>query len=258
MNEEERLKARRQYRLDKIKDDSNFYWVTYHKYRLEQFKVTPDNRQAFKMALNYIPLMDNLKTPDENFKTQEEQDAWIDTCWEPPHHFLTFAGPPGRGKTYLALGIGIARIEKCEEPTIYYQVPLLLNLLRSAYRPDSNVNPYDIIKDCWKIGCLILDDLGMQRSTDWAVEQLDSIIDHRYLNEQDTIFTTNLLPNALGSERISSRIKEGEIAILGGPDYREIIARQRKEQRDLKKLNDELKEIAVKKAKHDWKAKESS
>lgn len=247
MNDEERRLKQRQYYLGKIKDNSNFYHIASHSRRLEQFKVTRDNEQAFKMAMNYIPLMDDFKDPYEHFTNEQERDNWYENMRESPHFFLTFVGPPGRGKTHLALGIGIAMIEKNEVQTVYYQVPELLNYLRSASRPGSDVDPYEILNRCCVADCLILDDLGMQKNTDWAMEQLDSIIDHRYLNQSQTIFTSNLLPQDLGSARIASRIKEGEIAILGGPDYREIIVKQRKEQRELKNLNEEFKEISTKK-----------
>jgi len=245
MNEQERMGNFLRNKLFRIKTDFGLNESLWGKYRLENFKVTPENKQAFKIALNYIPLMDNLKTPHENFKTEQEVEAWWDNT-HLPHFFLTFLGPCGRGKTHLALGIGIALIEKYENHVIYYQVPQLLNLLRSAYRADSELNPYEILDKCRYVECLILDDLGMQKNTDWAIEQLDSLIDSRYLTERNTIFTSNLVPGDLGSDRISSRIQEGDIAILGGPDYRKTIAQERKDKRELQKFSQDLHDISKK------------
>lgn len=79
---------------------------------------------------------------------------------------------------------------------------------------------------CKFTSLLILDDLGAQRNTDWALEQLDSLIDHRYVCEKLTIFTTNLTSKQLPA-RIASRLNEGECIKLTCCDYRELKARRR-------------------------------
>ena len=62
---------------------------------------------------------------------------------------------------------------------------------------------------------LILDDFGIERSTEYALEQIYNIINARYLKSKPTIITTNLNFKDIETEqedvmlgRIYSRIKE--------------------------------------------------
>jgi DNA replication protein DnaC len=71
---------------------------------------------------------------------------------------------------------------------------------------------------------LILDDIGAERTTDFAAETLYRIINHRYIHNLPTIFTSNCslqeLADQIG-ERSASRIAEMcEIYELTGKDRR--------------------------------------
>lgn len=59
---------------------------------------------------------------------------------------------------------------------------------KSAFKLDSN----EIINNLSNIPLLILDDLGIERDTSYAREQVYNIINSRYLKGRPTIFTTNL------------------------------------------------------------------
>jgi DNA replication protein DnaC len=232
MTEEERKNLQRKQKLQQYRDHFGLHYSLWDKYCLSSFEVLPGNELAYKTALEFICATEDIRTPYEKYSTEDEVEAWYDRhpCL---HHFLTFVGGCGRGKTHLALGCGIWEIEKMELSTIYYQVPNLLATLRDSY-DDGNTGPShrQFMDSCKFCELLILDDLGMQRNTDWAVEQLDSLIDYRYMNDLQTIFTTNLKPNQL-PPRIASRMKEGEVVSLTCGDYREVIARRRTEKREV-------------------------
>ena len=62
---------------------------------------------------------------------------------------------------------------------------------------------------------MVLDDLGMERDTDYNLEQMENIIDVRYRSRKPTIITTNLSPDEIKNikgdirkERAWSRIRE--------------------------------------------------
>ena len=128
------------------------------------------------------------------------------------------------------MGILIAGVEQ-ELTAVYYQVPNLLAQLRASFNDDTGDVHRKIMNRCLNSSVLVLDDLGMEKATPWAIEQLDSIIDSRYMcDEIYTVFTTNLTPAEL-PPRIASRLAEGESATLTGPDYRKLIAKRRADKR---------------------------
>ncbi len=146
------------------------------------------------------------------------------------HHFITFIGEVGRGKTHLVLGIGWQWLNM--GTVKFWQVSELLDAMRKEYdkMPQDNYgNPlpgeFDKAKGA---SLLILDDLGIEKSTEWAVAKLDTLIDHRWIEGKPTVFTTKLAPGQLGPH-IRSRIREGVTVTLEGPDYRELKAKMRRE-----------------------------
>lgn len=233
MNEQERIKLLHRQRQQQRRELFGLDYHLWDRYRLDKFELLPGNELAFKTALDYLPSTDNLQTPSEAWPDDgDQQDAWYDSRPE-MHHFLTFVGNCGTGKTHIALGCGIWLIEKYEYSVIYWQTAELLSKLRSSYE-DNNPGPsYRVIIDrCRNADLLILDDLGIEKRTDWASEVIDSLIDYRYVNRLQTIFTTNMKPNQL-SPRIASRIKEGEVVLMTCGDYREAIAKRRVERREV-------------------------
>jgi DNA replication protein DnaC len=150
----------------------------------------------------------------------------------PAHHILTLAGAPGTGKSHLARGIGWAWIEKARGTVLYYKVVNLLDDLRKGYdqKPEhpGEASGFDrLLTRVYQVKLLILDDLGIEKSTEWTMDKLDTIIDHRYENRMATVITTNLAPSAL-SDRVQSRLKEGITVRIKATDYREIKAKQRR------------------------------
>lgn len=70
---------------------------------------------------------------------------------------------------------------------------------------------------------LMIDDLGAERGTEWAVEQMRSLLDSRYRHKRTTIITTNLDMQAIYETyggAVASRLKEYAWWLVGGPDYR--------------------------------------
>ena len=164
--------------------------------------------------------------------TQKAYEAALDYIGKREHHFITFVGEPGRGKTHLALGIGWQWLGMNLGVVRYWHVGELLDAMRKEYdKPprdtygNSIPGEFDKAKEC---ALLILDDLGVEKSTEWAVDKLDTLINHRWIEGKPTVFTTNLVPRQL-QPRIRSRIREGVTVTLEGLDYRELKAKMRRE-----------------------------
>ena len=181
---------------------------TFETHRLWNFLPSKGIQPAYDAALLFIGIKDGVPRR--------------------PHHFLTLAGECGRGKTHLAFGIGWHWLEQGMGVVLYYQVERLLEDIRAEYdHGDDTGTRTPLTEKCRRAGLLILDDLGTEKPTVWAVAKLDELIDHRYLEEKPTVFTTNLTPKQL-SPRVASRLKEGVTVPMEGPDYRELIANRRK------------------------------
>jgi len=190
---------------------SNIPSITYQTHRLQTFLPPRGAEGAYQAALDFI-------------------------SGKAKHHFLTFVGEPGRGKTHLALGIGWHWLENKLGVVKYGQVEGLLDDLRRGFRADTDERIYqfdELLKRVKEVPLLILDDLGVEQSTPWARAKLDEIIDYRYLNVLQTVVTTNLAPEKL-EPRMASRLRGGIVVVLECEDYRLLKAklRRKSENRD--------------------------
>lgn len=95
-----------------------------------------------------------------------------------PEGWLVFMGPSACGKTHLAAAIANHRLQQ-GFPAFYIGVSDLLDHLRSAFSPSSDITYDELFEQVQNAPLLILDDLGTQTSTPWAEEKLFQIISHR-------------------------------------------------------------------------------
>ena len=128
-----------------------------------------------------------------------------------------FFGKVGTGKTLRSASVVLRRMKedyiRGKLTTIgYYNVPELLLRLRDTFSKDSEETEKQIFMELSDVNYLILDDLGVEKVSEWALQTLYIIINHRYENLAQTIITSNYsfeqLKTHLGSERLVSRISE--------------------------------------------------
>ena len=110
---------------------------------------------------------------------------------ERPQGWLVFLGPHGSGKTHLAAAIGNRCIER-GHVVFFSHVPDLLDHLRAAFGPTSDVAYSELFDQVRSAPLLILDGLGAHSTTPWAEEKLRQIINDRYNAESPTVVTTAL------------------------------------------------------------------
>jgi len=147
-------------------------------------------------------------------------------------HGLWLMGDVGTGKTTLAMIVSKAALDAGRSVAIY-SLPRLLNLIRGAIETEDGMVGF--LERLAAVDLLHIDDLGVENTTEWVLEQLYSIVNTRYEDERAMIVTTNLmyedLVGQLG-ERTVSRL----VAICGnglplyGDDDRLLVKDRREQQ----------------------------
>ena len=112
------------------------------------------------------------------------------------------------GKTYIAACIANALIEQGVS-VLMTNFSKILNTLSPMYSGDRNA----FIDSLNHYSLLIIDDLGIERNSEFALEQVFSVIDSRYRCKKPMIITTNLTIDEmnhadLAHTRIYNRILE--------------------------------------------------
>lgn len=136
---------------------------------------------------------------------------------------LLFVGPTGTGKTFLTHCIAEDLIRRGYMVVYFTAMEMLENMKASAFDNDSHAK--QMISFLKHADLLILDDLGTEMPTDYAISELFSIINSRMIQkDKATIISTNLTPQQIQdrySERLSSRlIGNGDIWEFFGQDIR--------------------------------------
>lgn len=131
---------------------------------------------------------------------------------------LWLAGDVGTGKTTLAMLVSKAASDAGRTVAIY-SLPRLLNEIRDTHRAERS--HVDLLDRLTEVDLLHIDDVGAERTTDWVLEELYSIVNSRYEDERSIVITTNILDREALCGQISprtvSRLTEmcDELPLLG-------------------------------------------
>lgn len=122
---------------------------------------------------------------------------------------LLLWGDVGTGKSFFAGCVANALLDK-GVPVLMSNFAKILNSLTGIYPQDRN----EFINSLNQYSLLIIDDLGVERNSEFALEQVFHVIDSRYRSMKPMIITTNLTleelkhPEDLAHSRIYDRILE--------------------------------------------------
>jgi DNA replication protein DnaC len=104
---------------------------------------------------------------------------------------LLFVGTVGVGKTHLAVGILKALIRDKGVPCLFSDYRELLKSIQNSYNASVPATEMQILRPVFDAEVLVLDELGAVRSTEWAFDTVNYILNSRYNDNKTTIITTN-------------------------------------------------------------------
>jgi DNA replication protein DnaC len=172
-----------------------------------------------------------LSRADVILKENGAPSMFLKTLVSEPHPYikkyaamkkgLYICGDRGTGKTHMAVALmrehlnnitvldrgGELRINIRNVP-VFVSVPELLLEIRSSYS-DGKSSEKLIIDKYTDRDFMVMDDLGIEKTTEWAMQILYIIIDRRYREDRRTVFTSNLTLDEIADkldDRIASRI----------------------------------------------------
>ncbi len=105
---------------------------------------------------------------------------------------LWFTGPPGTGKTTLAMLISRHAME-ADRTCAIYSLPRLLAMLRETFREDSPHSLSQLVDMLCSVDLLHIDDVGAEQTSPWVLEQLYTVVNTRYEDQRAVVVTTNLI-----------------------------------------------------------------
>ena len=138
-----------------------------------------------------------------------------------PAGWLVITGGTGSGKTHLSVAAAVALQAAGRRVAFATVADLADSLRRGSFAGWED----DLIRELRDVDLLVLDDLGVERSTQFVDERLYMIFNHRYERGKATVITTNLAVGQLRESRprLAARMLDYRNTlhiVLDGPDYR--------------------------------------
>jgi len=129
---------------------------------------------------------------------------YVDDFMKPQGDFarsgLLFIGPPGVGKTHLAVGVLIEAIERYSVRGRFVELSTFFNQMQSTFGQAASESTQAVLAPLMDVQLLVLDELGTQQPTPWIRDVLYLVINTRYARRLPTLFTTNYRLTAAASD----------------------------------------------------------
>ena len=192
-------------RINRLKEASMMD-KKYREVMFEKYEVREENQKVFEMAKKYASRFQDMYKKNQG---------------------LLLYGPVGTGKSFTAACIGNYLLNNAK-PVI---MTSCVKILQDIWENDREAEYITILNSA---SLLIIDDLGTERETDYALEKVYNIIDSRVRANKPMIITSNLELNDMmecediRKKRIYDRILECCYPMyVGGKSFRMVKAAHR-------------------------------
>lgn len=104
---------------------------------------------------------------------------------------LLFIGPPGVGKTHLAVATLKELIRRYRIRGRFLDFTAFLGRIQASFDPESEESRHELLDPVLRAEVLVFDELGAQKTTAFVLDTLYLILNTRYGERKPTLFTTN-------------------------------------------------------------------
>ena len=151
----------------------NYVEGKFQEQNFENFNINSENEMAVKVAKDYT-----------NKSIEKMQNDG-----------LIITGESGVGKTHLAASIANKLIEN-DKIVLMGNLTMLLDLIKETFG-DNTKSENELIELYSNVDMIIIDDLGTEKISQWALEKLYTIIQNRNENRLPIIITTRFNKHGL-------------------------------------------------------------
>lgn len=138
----------------------------YRKCSFDNFEVDNFNRKAFEHAKKYASEFHNIS-----------KDLFI-------------YGKPGNGKSHLAAAVGNS-LNSLETIVVFCTFTELIERIKGTFSGEYGESEASIMNAICSADLLILDDVGVEKATDFTIDVLFRIVERRTKHYRKTVFTSN-------------------------------------------------------------------
>lgn len=144
----------------------NYIGKKFQNLNFENFNSNSENELAITIAKDYVNK--NIRSSNANG--------------------LIIMGESGVGKTHLAASIANKLIEN-DKIVLMGRLTILLDMIKETFK-DSTKSENELIELYSNVDMIIIDDLGTEKISNWALEKLYTIIENRNENRLPIMITT--------------------------------------------------------------------
>jgi len=170
-------------------------------------------REANRLAIEVAGLPERYKAAEfancPELKAVSAVKAWVKSRMG----IIVIRGKCGKGKTYLAAAAK-KEFNRSGIKSIFTTESDMVLSIKRAFDKDSTVTEYEAYRSFMRSGPLIIDDVGVSKSSEFVLSVWDTIINERYSNNCPTLINTNLDVDTLTGHvgvRVMERIRESKM-----------------------------------------------
>ncbi len=156
-------------------------------------------RYAHCRLANFLVSSPAAAERDQLARARAAAQSYVDGFFEADGHEggrfresgLLFVGPPGTGKTHLAVAVLAELVERFRLRARFAEFTSLVYQIQATFDPGTPGSQQEVLGPLLDAELLLLDELGAHQPTPWIRDVLYYLVNQRYLRRRPTLFTTN-------------------------------------------------------------------